>query len=176
MSPDNLKEFNSSRNVGITDDGEAPVKIEAMTRLKSDLTAFSVLLAKGEPYRVPTRVKKNGWVGYGMSDASRDGFGAAFYIDGAFFFRYEQWASSISEESSNYRELRDLVEALEKDAREVKLTDCEVFLLTDNLVAEHFFFKGSPSSETLLKLVLRLRKLELEGEIILHIIHYRVKG
>ena len=176
MSPDNLKEFNSSRNVGITDDGEAPVKIEAMTRLKSDLTAFSILLAKGEPYRVPTRVKKNGWVGYGMSDASRDGFGAAFYIDGAFFFRYEQWVSSISEESSNYREFRDLVEALKKDYREVKLTDCEVFLLTDNLVAEHFFFKGSPSSETLLKLVLRLRKLELEGEIILHIIHYRVKG
>ena len=47
MSPDDLKEFNSSRNVGITDDGEAPVKVEAVTRLKCYLTEFSVLLVKG---------------------------------------------------------------------------------------------------------------------------------
>ena len=142
-----------------------------MTRLKSDLTAMTVLLEGEEPYRVPVRVRKNGWVGYGMGDASGDGFGAAFYIDGVLLFRYGQWTSSISEASSNYRELRNLVEALEKHVREGKLRDCEVFLLTDNLVAENAFYKGTSSSETLFNLVLRLRKLELEGGIILHMIH-----
>ena len=106
-----------------------------------------------------------------MGDASGDGFGAAFYIDGDLLFRYGQWVSSIFEASSNYRELRNLVEALEKHVREGKLADCEVFLLTDNLVAENAFCKGSSSSRTLFDLVLRLRKVELEGRIILHMIH-----
>ena len=57
------------------------------------------LLAGDVPYRVPVRVAKNGWVGYGMGDASGDGFGAAFYIDGVLLFRYGQWVSSISEAS-----------------------------------------------------------------------------
>ena len=33
------------------------------------------------------------------------------------------------------------------------------------------FYKGSLLSETSFNLILRLRKLELEGEIILHVIH-----
>ena len=53
-----------------------------------------------------------------MGDVLGDRFGAAFYIDGSLFFIYGQWVSSISEVSSNYRELRNLVEALEKHVRE----------------------------------------------------------
>ena len=60
---------------------------------------------------------------------------------------------------------------MEKHVREGKLRDCEIFLLTDNLVAETAFYKGSSSNETLFNLVFRLRKVELEGGIILHIIH-----
>ena len=59
-----------------------------MPRLKNELAALSVLLARGVPYRVLTRVRNNGWVGYGMSDASGDGFGAAFYINSGMLFRY----------------------------------------------------------------------------------------
>ena len=44
-------------------------------------------------------------------------------------------------------------------------------LLADNLVAENAFYKDTSSSETLFGLILRLRKLELEGDIILHMIH-----
>ena len=60
---------------------------------------------------------------------------------------------------------------MEAHVRNRKLRDCEVFLLTDNLVAENSFYKGTSSSETLFGLILRLRKLELEGDIILHMIH-----
>ena len=49
--------------------------------------------------------------------------------------------------------------------------DCEVFLLTDNLVVENAFYKGSSSSVLLFGLVLRLRKVKLEGKSILHMIH-----
>lgn len=44
-----------------------------------------------------------------------------------------------------------------------KLRDCEVFLLTDNMVAKNAFYKGTSLSGTLFNLILRLRKLELEG-------------
>ena len=132
---------------------------------------LSVLLAGEKPYRVPVRVKNNGWMGYGMGDSSGFGFGATFYIDRVPLFMYRQWTSSISETSTNYRDLRNLVEALKKHVRESKLRDCEVFLLTDNLVAENAFLKGSVASEALFSLVLGLLKLKLEGGTILHMIH-----
>ena len=92
-------------------------------------------------------------------------FWVAFYIDGDLFFRYEQWSSSNSEASSNYRELRILVEAMEEHIRNGKLRQCKVFLLIGNMVVENAFYKDSLSSETLFNLILRLRKLELEGKI-----------
>ena len=101
-------------------------------------------------------------MGYEMGDASGDG---------ELLFRYGQWSSAISEASSNYRELRNLVEAMEAHVRNSKLRDCEVFLFTDNLVAENIFYQGTSFSETLFGLILRLRKLELEGDIILHVNH-----
>ena len=106
-----------------------------------------------------------------MGDESGDGFGAAFHLDGELLFRYGQWSSAISEASSNYREFRNLVKAMEAYVRSGKLRDCEVFLLTDNLVTENAFYKGSSSSKKLFNLILGLRKLELEGDIILHMAH-----
>ena len=55
--------------------------------------------------------------------------------------------------------------------RKGKLRDCEVFFLTDNMVAENDFYNGSLLSETLFNLTMRLRKLELEGGNILYMIH-----
>ena len=46
-----------------------------------------------------------------------------------------------------------------------------MYLLIDNLVAENSFYKGTSSRETLFNLILKLRTLELEGDIILHMIH-----
>lgn len=70
----------------------------------------------------------------------------------------------IYDVSSNYRELRIWVEALKKYVREGKLRDCEVFLVTDNLVVANHFYNGYSSSYTLFNLILRLHKLELEGK------------
>lgn len=70
-----------------------------------------------------------------MGDASGDEFGAAFHINGNLLFRYGQWTSAVSEASSNYREIRNLMEAMETRVRNRKLRDCEVFLLMDNLEA-----------------------------------------
>jgi hypothetical protein len=66
---------------------------------------------------------------YGFGDASGDGFGAAILPpDGKIFYRHGVWNWLISNEhSSNYRELRNLVESLEKAAAAGHLTNTEVY-------------------------------------------------
>jgi hypothetical protein len=46
--------------------------------------------------------------------------------------------------------------------------DCEVFLFTDNSTAAAVYFKGNSTSTKLFELVLRLRRLEMSGGLILH--------
>ena len=66
--------------------------------------------------------------------------------------------------SSNYIELLNFIILLE----EVLLTGV---LEGDNTTAACAFYKGKLSSETLFNLVLRLRKLQIKGNMILHVIH-----
>ena len=60
--------------------------------------------------------------------------------------------------SSNYRELNNLVVAVEKSYEESILNDCELFLFTDNFIADCPYYNSSSSSRALFLLVLRLRK------------------
>ena len=156
---------------GYMGESEAPEDVHPVTRLTSDLQALECLLMGDEPTRIPCRVRKTGWVAYGIGDASGDGFGAAIHLEDGLHFRYGQWASSISEKSSNYRELRNLVDTLEGLCANGKLKGCELFLFTDNLVAEYAYYKGSSSSRMLFDLVLRMRKMQMAGDLILHVIH-----
>ena len=73
--------------------------------------------------------------------------------------------------SSNYKELLNLVELLEEAVNSGVLEGVEVFLFTDNITAKYAFLKENPSSETLFNLLLRLRKLQMHGNMILRLIH-----
>jgi hypothetical protein len=73
--------------------------------------------------------------------------------------------------SSNWREFVNLVDSLEVEVRDKGLTDCEIFLFTDNTTAEAAYWKGTSKSEPLFDLVLRLRLLEIQSNLIIHVIH-----
>ena len=45
------------------------------------------------------------------------------------------------------------------------------FLLTDNIITDYAFHTESSSSNHLFELIVRLRKLEMEGSLIIHLIH-----
>jgi hypothetical protein len=64
-----------------------------------------------------------------------------------------------------------LVEALEGACRRHEMNGSEVMLFTDNSTAENAFWKGTSTSPKLFALVLRLRQLEMEYDIILHVVH-----
>jgi hypothetical protein len=63
------------------------------------------------------------------------------------------------------------VEVLEFVARKKRLCGCELFLFTDNSMAEVVFFRGTSSSEKLFLLVLILQQLEMNEQCLLHLVH-----
>jgi hypothetical protein len=105
--------------------------------------------------------------------------------DKSIYWRYGQWrldeeqlvsidvedVNLIQERSSNFRELRNLVESLEAAINKGMLEDCEIFMFTDNSTAEAAYQKGTSSSESLFELVLRLRRLEMNGKCMIHLVH-----
>jgi hypothetical protein len=123
------------------------------------------------PLRPVTRPNRVSSVRYGFGDASGSGFGSTYSNAGEIVHRHGVWGSDDEGRSSNWRELTNLVESLELEARESTLQGCEIFLFTDNSTAESAFFRGTSSSERLFLLVLRLRKLEVEERCLLHLVH-----
>jgi len=108
---------------------------------------------------------------YGFGDASSDGFGSTVARPGGLHGRYGLWSRDIEDQSSNYRELRNLVGMVEEEAKAGYLEGSELWMFTDDYTLESCFHKGNSSSELLHELVLRLRKIELDHCFILHGVH-----
>jgi hypothetical protein len=108
---------------------------------------------------------------YGFGDASSGGFGASVGFAQGVHGRFGVWGTDAEDQSSNYRELRNLVETVEEEAAAGRLKQSELWLFTDNSTAESCFARGSSTSVLLHELVLRLRKLEMEADLKLYLVH-----
>jgi hypothetical protein len=140
---------------------DAAPTVVAVPRLADDIAAFAELCRAKEPPLRRVRCSKVASAYYGFGDASKGDFGATLQFGNDIAYEYGQW-SWESEESSNWRELNNLVEFAEGKVRSKDLEGCELFIFTDNMTAEAEFWKGSSQSKKLFELVLRLRKLEME--------------
>ena len=151
---------------------DPPKNVTAVSRLIDDVKVIeSFLEPKIAPWRF-VRGERLGVVQYGFGDAAKAGFGASFENrNGSLWYRLGVWGKDEEEESSNYRELNNLVEALEERGKNGMLGGMELFLFTDNSTAEATFYKGSSSSKKLFELVVRLKILELLRGFKLHLIH-----
>ena len=151
-----------------------PDKVKAMPRLRSDVRALQQLVGPERPPLKRVRCSRSATVLYGFGDASGTGFATTLQRAGSSEIEVEfgQWPSTVaSEMSSNWKELNNFVELLERKGREGRLNDLELFLATDNMVTERAFFKGYSGFPVLDALVLRLRVLELTYHFLLHITH-----
>jgi hypothetical protein len=149
----------------------APTTVSAVTRLRFDLDAL-VELFKGEVPAVRTaRPEQTATALYGFGDASGYGFGSTLLKEGKILYRAGQWTEEMSKESSNFREFSNLIEAVEEHAEGGLLKDTELFLFTDNTTSESAYFKGTSKSKKLFGLVLRLRKLQMNHGMHLHVVH-----
>ncbi len=123
-------------------------------RFKDNLAALTKLMDfKLPPLRVvrPSHVVQ---VFYGFGDASGKQFGATILQnyncrarllkatkgDGGVQYRIGLWTTKEEEESSNYKELKNLVDTVEEEANAGRLQNCMFFLFTDNSTAESCFY------------------------------------
>ena len=67
--------------------------------------------------------------------------------------------------------MSNLVTTVEEGVGDGSLLGSELFIFTDNSAAEGAFYKGNLPSRLLFELVLRLRKIEMGGEVRLWFIH-----
>ena len=154
---------------------DAPANVSMSNRMGTDLEALNRFFDQEEPPRRRVRGNARLEVYYGFGDASGAGFGATLdQISGQptdTFYRFGQWCSAESEESSNYRELRNLVDSVKHFVLERNMDGAEFFMFTDNEVAESVFYKGNSRSRKLFELMLELRMFEMEHGLNLHVIH-----
>ena len=153
------------------DNDNAPVRVKAVSRFVRDLDALLSLTESLTPPLRTVRVSKVLYAFYGFGDASGKGFGSTIETDDGISFRFGQWCTEIQEQSSNYRELRNLVEMLEASLCDGTLSACELFLFTDNWVSERAYYKGYSDSPLLSELVLRLRRITMLSGVALHVTH-----
>ena len=157
----------------LQDDYSPPSKfIKPLPRLKTDFLRLQSLTSTEAPPKVVRRRQRMGSANYGFGDASGKGFGHAIEVEGEVHSEFGQWASELEDKHSNYKELRNLVNAVEKAYRKGLLKDCELFLFTDNFVAEcGYYNSGSNRSKDLDELVHRLWRIQMAGDFTLHVYH-----
>ena len=137
---------------------------KAVKRFGADLESLLQIMSSSKPPLRLVRGIKNLTLLYGFGDASGGGFGSSWEDgSGGIKVRFGVWNDEDNRgRSSNYRELRNLVESVEEMGKNGELEGAEVYFFTDNTTAERAYYKGSSSNKLLHEMVFRLRRLELD--------------
>jgi hypothetical protein len=149
-----------------------PILVQPAPRFQSDLQVLMHMFSSSSPAIRLVRSSKIVVAIYGFGDASGSGFGASLELpNNAMFIRYGVWGKDEDSQSSNYRELCNLVDTIEAGLATGDLANSELFLFTDNMTAEGAYYRGNSDNKELFHLVVRLRSLDMMGNLRLHIIH-----
>jgi hypothetical protein len=135
---------------------KAPERVRWVPRLKNDVEALQLFTSSDQPSKQTIRLAESQAVStvYTFGETSGSGFGGSTYDRGEVSYYSGQWNDSQSDQSSNHRELSNLILDLENKFNQRVLENTEVFVFTDNSTAEAAFFKGTSKSRLLFKLIL----------------------
>jgi hypothetical protein len=162
----NLTQFNDCKMT------RPPSRVLPVKRLKGDVLCMRILTESEEASDQSVRPGKRAQAIYGFGDAREYGFGVSIEIEGkGIVWCSGTWSLSMREESSNFRELWNLVEIIEDLVKDGTLSNHEIILFMNNLSAEAAFCKGTSTSKNLFEPVLRLRKFGMKGALFLHLVH-----
>jgi hypothetical protein len=150
-----------------------PRFVKMVPRFRQDIEVLLNFTESEIPPKVPVRPTGAAVAMYLFGDASGTGFGVSLWVagEGTVYTSHGSWSEDTSNQSSNYRELYNLVLKIEELVKNGTIPPgTEIFVFTDNFVAERAFYHGSAKSPLLHDLVRRLRKLEMEGYIFIRFI------
>jgi hypothetical protein len=152
-------------------ESDAPKMVQAVPRFKKDLEAMIEFFSPIEPPEVIERVSRILYVIYGFGDASGTGFGSSVQTHFGLSYRVGVWLGEEENETSNFKEFKNVVECLEEEGEAKRLTNCKVFFCTDNSTVEAAIYKGASSSEKLHALVVRFLCLQSKYGIMVTVSH-----
>jgi hypothetical protein len=152
-------------------DAVAPELVRAVPRFKIDLHAMSLFFKPGSPPEVTDRVPKILYVMYGFGDASGMEFGSSIQTATGLSYRIGVWVGEEGNETSNYREFTNVMEALKEEGAIGWLAGCRVSFCTDNSTVEAAIYKGSSKSEKLHALVVRFLCLQSKFGVLVTVSH-----
>ena len=89
--------------------------------------------------------------------------------DDSLFYGY--WGERTNNDSSNWREMRTVLDKMRRDVDSGRVSGREVWFATDNAVLERAFYKGYSASPFLYDMVEELWALCIRGNFILRIVH-----
>lgn len=150
---------------------DSPLKEMASPQLAEDIRALKQLMNTEESPLFKLRSTNIVTVVFGFGDASGTGLGSTFTCDSGFTYRIGVWGSLEKDESSNWKEFTNVVEAMEEEASAGRLNNSELFMFTDNSTVEACAFKGSSSSLKLLDLIVRLKSMPMNSGFRINIFH-----
>jgi hypothetical protein len=152
---------------------DAPIRVFPVPRLRDDVEVLLQMFADDLPVQVLVRpVSGACYVAYGAGDASGEGFGSSLHPLGMPpLLRQGFWCHEEAEHTSNWRELRNLLEAVRIEAMTGRLAGRELWLATDNSTAAYAFNKGSSTSRLLHEMVTEFKLLSLRGNFSMNIFH-----
>ena len=154
------------------DNEEVPKRVRAKVLMKEHLHVLVDMFTSEEPVLRLVRGSAILEALYIFGDASGLGFGSSWLSEKKEIkYRFGVWGSESDKTTSNYRELRNLVETLERNGVDGELKGKEIFVFTDNSTAESIAAKGSSTSPLLFELVTRLYKLAMKFLCSVNIVH-----
>jgi hypothetical protein len=158
--------------IGLEQDTAAPDWLQPAPRLGSDVQCLLTLFAADTAPTLRARCTDHRVAIYGFVDASSTGHRSSFTLpDGTLLFRHGLWGRDTDSLSSNFWELCNLVESVEEAVHLGELQGSELFIFTDNTTAEGGYYRGNSDNRILFSLILRLRLLEMNQSLHLHIVH-----
>eukprot|EP00957_Ditylum_brightwellii_P070777 5378736-Ditylum_brightwellii.AAC.1 len=80
---------------------------------------------------------------YNFGDTSGEGFGFSFTNQQSIRYRVNVWRKEMRNKSSNFRELRNCVDAVKEEGEAGNLQGVEMFMYTDNSTAKSVFNRGN---------------------------------
>ena len=142
---------------------QAPDQVDGkkVRHFLSDLMELELIFDHDKPPRRLVRGTQVLVVQYGFGDASGGGFGSTWETTEGIMYRCGVWGRDNCGKSSNYRELKNLVDTIDEIGQRNGLAGVELYFFTDNSTAEKAYYKGTSTSELLHNLISRLKRFQM---------------
>jgi len=111
---------------GFVKGGPASGLTPVVPRFRKGLEVLMLLTARATPVKRIIRQREIVTAIYGFGDASLGGFGASVGLPQGIHSRFGVWGRDEEDKSSNYRELRNLVDTVEEEAQVGRLARTEL--------------------------------------------------